>query len=712
MRENFLKGKTGWAIAGFAALLAVQACRSTAAKPDPAAVSDEGYAIKTLSSRLSPITVELLEANLHRDLKFMPDARALYYRVLHGGHPVLHWSRLGIKADAFDFSENLKVSRVTSQEMTQEYRLLHGKQTTIKNQAERFRLEIQNTAGQSTAIEFVLQADAVAFRYVLPESATGTGMVTVDKEFTAFRLPPESTGFLQQYQQASKVSPAYEYYFEKVRAGTSDSGKASIRRMWQPLVGFTGLVIFGSDGWALPALFRTPQDKYALITETANDENYAAVHLSPHPDYNNYSVEWPAAPEGNGVGAVNPTGSLPFTTPYRVIICCDLAKITQSTVVTDLAPAPDKRFAQAAAWAKPGKATWDWLSYLKTGGEERQQQYIDAARDFGWQYTLIDANWNQWNNGNPEPVIRRLVRYAAERNVGLWLWYNSGGPNNTVTEEPRDLMHERPVRRAEFEKLRHWGIRGVKIDFWQSDKQAAMRQYIETLEDAADFQLMVNFHGSTIPRGWQRRFPNLMTQEAVKGAEWYQFPVFPGPSARDNVYYAYTRNAIGPMDYTPLVFEQAYKQQKITYAHSLALSVIFESGVQHFADNADDVTRGYRKLMGSYPYAGRFLRDVPVAWDATLYLDGSPDTHIVLARHSRGTWYVAGISASTQPIHVQLPFTFAIYGNYRAQLIREGESGDELSQKETELHTGGRQLIDVVMPPRGGFVLKLTPLPR
>ncbi|HNN01654.1 MAG TPA: glycoside hydrolase family 97 catalytic domain-containing protein, partial [Turneriella sp.] len=429
-----------------------------------------------------------------------------------------------------------------------------------------------------------------------------------------------------------------------------------------------------------------------------------------NPANNLYTVALPALKEGNNRGAVEPTGQLPYATAYRVILCCDLKMIAESTAITDLSAPLDKKFAgKLPQWVQPGKATWDWLSYVSTGDAERQKKYIDAAHEFGWQYTLVDANWNKWNNGNAEPLLRELVDYAGKKRIGLWLWYNSGGPSNTITEEPRDLMHERSKRRTEFERLRKIGIKGVKIDFWQSDKQAMVQQYIETLEDAADFQLMVNFHGSTTPKGWQRRFPNLMTMEAVKGAEWYQFPVFRGPNAHDNVYYALTRNVIGPMDYTPLVFAQALDQQKISYAHSLALSVVFESGVQHFADNADDAAKGYRKLFANFPFAREFLRNVPVTWDHTLLLEGNPETHVVFAREKQGVWYIAGISAVSTELQIRQPFTFGTYGNYRAEWITEGETTDSLRYVETELHTGGRQYIDVKVKARGGFVLKLTP---
>ena len=685
----------------------IGAANCATARPDPAKLQDSLVVHNEFASMHSPLRIEVIEANLHADLGFYPDRRGLYYRIFHDEVLVLNWSPLGLETDSQSFVSDLKTCDVQISTVMHEYDLAHGKVSHVKKMADRFLLAVENSLGQKLTIEFVLQRDAVAFRYLVP----GNGKVTIRRELTGFRLPLNSTGVMQQYQEASKVSPAYEYYYEKVKAGETDDGKASIRKIFQPLVGFTGLVIFGSDGWAMPALFETPEKKSLLITEAGVDANHAAMHLTAKPSHNLYTLEWPAEKEGNGVGSVLPQGSLPYKTPYRTLMCCDLKTIFESTAMTDLAAPLDKKFGgKLPAWVKPGKATWDWLSYVATGDAARQKEYIDAASQFGWQYTLIDANWNKWNNNNAEPLIKELVAYARERNVGLWLWYNSGGPTNSVTEEPRDAISERETRRREFARLQKLGIKGVKIDFWQSDKQSMLQQYLDTLADAADYQLMVNFHGSTMPKGWQRRFPNLMTMEAVKGAEWYQFPVFRGPTAQDNVYYAFTRNVIGPMDYTPLVFEQAFKQQKITYAHSLALSVIFESGVQHFADNADDAKKGFRKLTRAYPFVGSFLRDVPAAWQETLLLEGNADSHIVVARFYEGVWYVAGINASTKEIHIRQPFTFGIYGKYRAEWISEDDSGDTLRHAETQLHTGRSQFIETVIRPRGGFVLKLTPL--
>lgn len=686
---------------GIITCLLLQACAS--ARPDPRKPADAAAVVHEIRSAQSPLVLEIAEANLHHDLPFYPDRRQLYMRLFEHNKPLLLYSPLGLVTSEADFSHGLRVAGITKSALLHDYTLAHGKQKRVQKKAELFRVEILNPAGKRLTLEVVLQADAVALRYVIP----GSGAVRIERELTGFRLPEGAPAVMQQYQEASKVSPAYEYYYESTTAGSSDDGKASVRRIFQPVVGFTGLVIFGSDGWAMPALFEPQRGRYVLLAEAGSDERHAGMHLS-NPDRNLYTLTLPAQKEGEGVAAVTATGQLPFATAYRVIVCCDLAAITESTAITDLSAPLDARFGgKIPEWVRPGKATWDWLSYVSTGDAERQKKYIDAAHEFGWQYTLIDANWNKWNNNNAEPVVRDLVAYAQKKNIGLWLWYNSGGPGNTVSEEPRDLMHEREPRRKEFARLKAWGIRGVKIDFWQSDKQATMRQYIETLEDAADFGLMVNLHGSTMPRGWQRRFPHLVTMEAVKGAEWYQFPVFRGPAPRDHVFYALTRNVVGPMDFTPIVFAQALQQQKASYAHSLALAVVFESGVQHFADKADDPAQGYRKVFAQYPFVREFLRAVPVQWDETRLLSAAPDTHVVFARRSGKDWYIAAISAAQSELELDIPLGLLQAQSYEQWSIGEGATPDAF--------TASRQTITRAAPlklrlrPNGGALVRLSP---
>ena len=256
----------------------------------------------------------------------------------------------------------------------------------------------------------------------------------------------------------------------------------------------------------------------------------------------------------------------------------------------------------------------------------------------GWEYTLVDANWDIMRNG----TVHALIAYAKSKGVGVLLWYNSGGPHNVVTERPRGLMDQRKVRRYEFERLARWGVKGVKIDFFQSDKQNVIALYHEILKDAADFKIMVNFHGCTLPRGWSRTYPHLMSMEAVRGAENYQFePTFPALAPRHNSILPFTRNAVGPMDYTPVLLRNNVHPLVTTAAHEIALPVIFESGLLHFG--------GGPTSTGELEETPKeFLRKIPVSWDETRFLQGEPGSLVVLARRSGNTWYVAGIDGTGQ----------------------------------------------------------------
>jgi alpha-glucosidase len=322
--------------------------------------------------------------------------------------------------------------------------------------------------------------------------------------------------------------------------------------------------------------------------------------------------------------------------------------------------------------------------------------FTDLAAEMTWEYSLVDANWNFMQSGRIEDVLA----HARGKGVGLLFWYNSGGPHNDVTEAPRDRMHQRDVRRAEFAKLREWGVRGVKVDFWHSDKQDRIQQYRDILEDAAEFQLLVNFHGSTIPRGWEREFPHLIGMEAVFGAEQYKFrPEFAKRAASHNTVLPFTRNVVGVMDYTPVTFTDHKHPRTTTNAHELAQSIVFETALQHFADGID----GYRAL----PDAPKvFLRDVPVVWDDTKALMGEPGKSVIIARRHDREWYVGGLNADTaQQATVSLDFLGS--GHWRMTLIADGNEDRAFVHNERDVTSA--DTVTVPMRSRGGFAMRLSP---
>ena len=598
----------------------------------------------------------------------------LTWRATRGSKPVIAESPLGIRRTDQAFVENLTFVTVTDvAEIDERYTTVHGKRRE-HHVVGRERVVSFATANNAR-VDVILRAhdDGVAFRYRFPDfGGTGGERVTVTEELTGFRIAAGSTGWLQPQQEVHRYGPAYEEFYEEVKAGTR-----APRR----------------DGWAYPALFHAASGPWLLISESGFDGTYCGTHLAADSPGGLYRVVFPDPKEGMGVGAVQPRSTIPWTLPWRVVVIGDSAgSILESDLVTDLSPATKLK---DTSWIKPGRAAWSWWSESDSPkSAERLNAFTDLAAAMGWEYALVDANWNAMQTGTIADVVAR----AKEKNVGLLLWYNSGGPHNDVTEQPRDRMHTRDARRAEFARIRDWGIKGVKVDFWHSDKQDRYQQYRDILQDAAEFQLMVNFHGSTIPRGWEREFPHLVGMEAVLGAEQYKFrEAFGTRAAAHNTVLPFTRNVIGVMDYTPVTFSDHKFKHTTTNAHELAQAVVFTTGIQHFADSVTSY-----EALPAEPKA--FLRQVPAAWDDTRALSGEPNKAVIVARRAGTAWYVGGLNADAAQ-SARVPLSFLPAGSFQMTLIRDG-ADDRTFDSSTRTVTG-RDVIDVPMRARGGFVIRI-----
>ncbi|HYW78208.1 MAG TPA: glycoside hydrolase family 97 catalytic domain-containing protein [Thermoguttaceae bacterium] len=570
-------------------------------------------------------------------------------------------------------------SATTAKLAEDRYQAVHGKrkacggpfrETTIRS----------GLGGPANTIEQItlrVSNDGVAWRYHTPARAN----VENQPAAWTFATPPRTKAWIAPYDKSGEWTPAYEVFYEAgIDAGTESPN---------------------AEGWAFPALFELPDEKgWALVTESALPRDYCGTRFDAKPirseDGARYRLRFPNPEEGLGTGDVVPTGE---TTPWYVVILGQTpATIVESTLVADLNPPCE---VQDVSWIKPGRAAWSWWSDSDSSKSyAKQLPFIDLAAEMGWEYYLVDANWDLMPDGD----IPQMVEYANGKGVGLILWYNSGGPNNIVTERPRDRMYDRETRRAEMKRLAQLGIKGLKIDFWHSDKQESIRRYQETIEDAAEFGLMIDFHGCTIPRGWSRTWPNLMTMESIRGAECYKFDGrYPQMAPPQNTIIPFTRNAIGPMDYTPVTFTKANNPRRTTLAHQLALSVLFESGLQHFADKVS----AYRDLPET---PKTLLKNVPVAWDDTKYLAGRPSKFVVLARRKGDAWYIAGINGRDEPLDVALDLTplgdsvatRQKLAGARVTFITDGKDGESW-------HTTRRMPKTVTLLPRGGFVLLIEP---
>ncbi len=594
--------------------------------------------------------------------------RALSYDVAHGDSVVLAGSQLGIERTDAKFVSDLEVLSVSSEvTLDQSYSMVHGKQLELRNHVSERVLHTRNGTGDRMDIVLRSYDDGVAFRYEFPESSAEVR--TVQSEATSFRFAAPGSAWMQPTQDPTIHAPAYEnLHSNAIPIGSVAPGPA----------------------WNLPALFHSGSH-WVMITESNVDGGYCGGHLGAEPQGMEYRVALPQALEGNGVGDVEPAQRLPWSMPWRAIIVApELGPVVESSLPSHLG-----RECEVAdtEWIRPGRVSWSWWSDVDSPQNLNSlRDYVDFASEMGWEHTLVDANWTM----HPEAELRGLIDYAAAKDVGVFLWYNSGGPHNVVAEQPRDLMVDRAVRRAEMRRIAEWGVVGMKVDFFQSDKQVGIQLIEDIITDAADHQLMVNLHGCTVPRGWTRRWPHLMTLEAVPGAEQYIFlPTYPAAAPSNNTVLPFTRNVVGPMDYTPTTFSDQTYPRLTTAAHELALSVVFESGLQHFADSAESYRRQPTEVVD-------FLRSVPANWEETRFVAGRPGEFVVLARRSGAKWYLAGINGSANARSVGVPIGF-FHGSDSVQTFLDGDSRDEFV-----ISSGGDagSILQVEMAPFGGFVAR------
>lgn len=596
------------------------------------------------------------------------------YSVSHSGTTILEQSKLGIVRSDYDFTSGLKMDSVSAVGVVSEkYNLLHGKRLNCIYNANKRIFYLSNSSKKIIEIIFQISNDGVAFRYHFPEHSDQ--VVKVYKETTSYNFDISTKSFLQPCPDArmgwNYTQPSYEEYYQvNIPVGTVAPNQA---------------------GWVMPALFN--HGKFWIsITESAVDTNYCGSRLSQFSPNGEYSVQFPQPQEGRSYEPVLPESTLPWLTPWRIIAIADnLAGIVESTLGTDLS-IPQKY--DVSSWLEPGIASWSWV-ILKDDSTEynTQKRFIDFASNMNWNYCLIDALWDTQIGYEK---IKQLVDYAKTKKVKILLWYNSAGDWNTAPLTPRDRLLSKKSRREEFEKINEIGIAGIKVDFFGGDGQSMMKYYIDILKDAADYNLAVNFHGSTYPRGWHRTYPNLVSMEAIKGEEYVTF-------AQENAnnqpshctIIPFTRNLFDPMDFTPVNFSGIPNiERKTTNGFEIALSVLFTSGIQHIAETP-------KGMSEQKDFVKEFMKSVPKNWDDVKFIDGYPGKYVVLARKKGNEWFIAGINGeNTERTITVNPNSFNDISN--GILITDAQDKKELVQTNIDFSNP----IKITMLPHGGFLIK------
>ncbi len=596
------------------------------------------------------------------------------YSVSHSGSNILKQSTLGIVRSDEDFSTKLTLDSVSNVSVVSDnYTLLHGKRLNCSYKGNKCTFYLKNVNSKKMEIIFQVSDDGIAFRYHFPEK-TNTP-VKIFMELSSFHFHLSTKTFLQPCVDARMgwnfSSPSYEeYYNMNIPVGTNAPYQA---------------------GWVMPALFHF--GKYWMsITETAVDTNYCGSRLSRFSPDGEYSIQFPQPQEGRPGEPVLPQSVLPWYTPWRIITLTEnLADLVESTLETDLA-APAKY--AVSAWLEPGIASWSWV-ILKDDSTvyDAQRRFIDFAATMNWKYCLIDAFWDTQIGYEK---IKRLADYAKTKNVKILLWYNSAGDWNTTPLTPRDKMLTKESRHAEFQKLKDMSISGIKVDFFGGDGQSMIKYYINILKDAAKYNLAVNFHGCTFPRGWHRTYPNLVSMEAIRGEEYVTF----GQDNADQqplhcTIIPFTRNLFDPMDFTPVNFSGIPNiTRRTTGGFEIALSVIFTSGIQHIAETPAG-------MAAQKDFVKEYMSDLPETWDDVKFIDGFPGKFVVLARIKGDTWYIAGINGENleRTITLNTPF---ISHTSKGIIITDSENTKDLIKREINFSVP----INITMPPYSGFVIK------
>ncbi|MEL7599259.1 MAG: glycoside hydrolase family 97 catalytic domain-containing protein [Proteiniphilum sp.] len=603
-----------------------------------------------------------------------------FYSVEYAGKTILEQSPLGIITNEGDFSKNLTLKGHQTSSVDKSYTQEKIKRSAVRYQANKMVFSFEDGMRRGLNIVFQVSNNDVAFRYELPQWGERKACV-VEKEATGFKFPEFTTTFLSPMMGAmgafARTSPSYE------------SGYTNDEPVGKPT--------HGNLGYVLPGLFRIGNDGWALISETGVTSQYCASHLSDGTKEGLYRIEYPDMKQNNGFGSSGAQIPLPGVTPWRTItVGNSLKPIVETTIPFDLVeplyePSQEYRY---------GRGTWSWIVWQdQSMNWDDQVRYIDLAAEMNYEYILIDALWDS-NIGYEK--MEELIDYARSKGVNVFLWYNSNGGFNDAPQGPRNRMNTSIARKKEMKWLKEVGVKGLKVDFFGGDKQETMRFYEDILSDANDYGLMIIFHGCTLPRGWERMYPNFVGSEAVLASEML---IFSQDVREKEAFYAtlhpFIRNSVGSMEFGGVFMNKFLNrgnsrgQQRLTTdLFQIATGILFQNPVQMFALTPNNLTDAPGSLID-------FMREIPTTWDETFYIDGYPGKFSVIARRHGEQWYVAGVNALEQPLELELNLPM-IAG--KKVSIYSDNSNQETIVTSNKINKNGK--VNVTLQSKGGFVIK------
>lgn len=600
------------------------------------------------------------------------------YAVTYNGKQMLESSPLGMETNVGDFYRGLQLKEHKVTALDTVYEQSRIKASRIHYWANELLCSFVNGEGKNVQITFRVSNNDVAFRYTLPREQ-GKGSVTVNSERTGFRFPSQTTTFLCPQSDAmigwKRTKPSYEEEYKADAPMNERSG-------------------YG-HGYTFPCLFKVGDDGWVLLSETGVDSRYCGSRLS---DWDNgvYRIAFPMPEENNGNGTVSPAFSLPGSTPWRTVTVGETLKpIVETTVPWDVV---EPRYTTTHDY-KPGRGTWSWILWQDGSiNYDDQVRYVDLAAAMGYEYVLID-NW--WDNNIGRDRMEQFIKYARSKGVEVFLWYSSSGYWNDIEQSPVNRMDNSIARKQEMRWLQSLGVKGIKVDFFGGDKQETLRLYEEILSDADDHGLMVIFHGCTLPRGWERMYPNYVGSEAVLASENLVFSQhFCDNEAFNATLHPFIRKAVGCMEFGGVFLNKRLNRsndggtiRRTTDIFQLATAVLFQNPIQNFALAPNNLTDAPQICLD-------FMKQVPTTWDETRFIDGYPGRYIVLARRHGNTWYIAAVNATAEPLKLKLDLP--VLAGQEVSLY----SDDKKMQPQLKLQkikTDGS--LQLTVQPQGGAVI-------
>ena len=602
------------------------------------------------------------------------------YSLVYNGKQMLESSPLGLETNLGSFIKGMKLTGHREKQIDTTYTQSRIKASRIHYRANELVCSFANDKGQKADVTFRVSNNDVAFRYTLPRQGD-TGSIVVDGEETGFRFPAGTTTFLCSQSDAmigwKRTKPSYEEEY-KVDA------PMDVRSQY-------------GHGYTFPCLFKVGEDGWVLVSETGVDSRYCGSRLSDVAEGNLYTVAFPMPEENNGNGTVAPAFSLPGSTPWRTISVGEKLKpIVETTVPWDVV----EPLYETEHNYRMGRGTWSWILWQDGSiNYDDQVRYIDLAAAMGYEYALID-NW--WDTNIGHERMEQLIRYARSKKVDMFLWYSSSGYWNDIEQGPTNLMDNPIARKREMKWLQSQGVKGIKVDFFGGDKQETMRLYEAILSDADDHGLMVIFHGCTLPRGWERMYPNYVGSEAVLASENMVFNQhFCDEEAFNACLHPFIRNSVGSMEFGGCFLNKRLNKgndggttRRTTDVFQLATAVLFQNPVQNFAlapNNLTDVS----------PVCIDFMKEVPTEWDETRFVDGYPGKYVVLARRHGDNWYLAAVNATGEPLKLKLDLPM-----FAGKTVSSYSDDKHMQPQVRQQNVKSDGKFQLTVQPQGGFVLK------